>query len=364
MSTPNDAAVAAAQNIENVYRKSGAGAAADALRKDYESSLTADSQAVLNAERARIQQDNPNILPALALEWGKPQTNGDNLSQKDLAMYSTMGANANPNTAGGADARFAGDMAQQLAHDYSTLTADNIFTHAITSSDIDRAQTNYEQTRASSSITAALLGKGTDGVPLVQRIGGVNDITPDMLQTALDQDSQQHFMSQDQRAQIQNLHDHWSDGTLDNGMWNSDTEGFNQASLNAYAKTNHIQPTDATPPAAPAPQPAPEVAAPAAAPPPKDTTIAVRSGMGDWDVAAQAMGLDDGTGTLEHQRAAIRASLQQHPDALQPLLALMKQLEAIHPRLTTTDSFKFTGTGKDVKLEPDTPAQPAPAQPS
>jgi hypothetical protein len=85
----------------------------------------------------------------------------------------------------------------------------------------------------------------------------------------------------------------------------------------------------------------------------------VKAGMGDWDVAAQAMGLDDGKGTLAHQRAEVRAALKAHPDALQPLLALMKQLEAVHARPTTQDSFNFTGTGTDVKLQQDAPAQPS-----
>jgi hypothetical protein len=360
--TPSDAAVVtAAKSIES---QNAAGAYA-ALKKDYET----HSQAFIAAERQRIQQDDPALLPRLSLEFARTLTQNDNLSGKDLSEIVGIGAaNSNTNTALGADARLAGDMAQEIQPKLGALTSDNLWYHQniLTGSDIDRAVTDYDNTRQDSDITNALLGKDKGGTTLLQKIAGVNDLTPDMLQTALDRDNTEHFMTQDQHTALAALKKNWDDDSAQPLFGDDGT--ISAKSLGDFATKNNLHPPDASQPAAAAPADAaaPVVApAAAAAPPPKETPIAVKAGMGDWDVAAQAMGLDDGTGTLEHQRAQIRAKLKKNPDALQPLLTLMHQLAAEHPTLKTTDSFNFTGSGNDVKLVPPPPTNPTnPTNPS
>jgi len=347
----NDAAANnAAQRIEDTYRTHGAAAAAQALRQDYEKSVDSTSQAVLAAERARIQQDNPNILPHLALEWAKPQTNGDNLSQKDLTMYATMGSNANPNTAGGMDARFAGDMAQQLSSNFGDLTKANWFTNAITDSDVSRAESNYDKTREGSSIANALLAKDSTGTTLFQKIAGTNPngLTADngqqTLQAALDRDKAHPFMTPDQRQAVQDLHDNWRSSAITPLSQGDAGQQMTEDSLNAFAKTNHLQPADAS--AAPPP-------AAAAAAATTDTTTGkavdanapqpehVVKGEGWWDLAAQAYGDEDANKSLSARRSALNQK-GLSPDENRKILALMKELEGAGSGPDLTGTYHFT----------------------
>ncbi|HEY9718457.1 MAG TPA: hypothetical protein V6C69_13370, partial [Trichormus sp.] len=368
---PEDIGNSNADRVEHALQTGGASAARQQLMNDFVATTSdANSRAALQAEITRLQHDSSadHVLPAIAIDFAKANhlTDGGTLTQGDIGRTMT--------TEGGTpQLDFKALMGTTLSQNMGDIKSGALLGwlpgyQGINGDDLDRAAARYDAGRENTQFANML--EANNGA-LFHKIAGANQgIDLATLQAAVADDDaakganrpQDRFFTDDQRKVVDDVLKRMNNGDSSvNALMTGDDDPKNPDAITMDTLGKVLPANQAKlDPAAAATDTAPAVAGPAAADTqPTVTKIDVKAGEGDWDVAAQAMGLDDGQGTLAHQRAEVRAALKAHPDALQPLLALMKQLEAVHARPTTKDSFNFTGTGNDVKLQPDAPAQPS-----